>query len=196
MTRDRGGLTNGRLTAFALALAGSVVLGAVAGLIWFAVAPTPLMQEIARGEAQQVNVESSAYIVADAWFAGITVLAGLLTGVLGWILLVRRTGPAAVAGLVLGAAIAAPVAMWVGDNIGLGTYNHLLATSAINSYFGGSLALGAKSALGLWALCTSGVILVAESGGRRRPRNRPGKNPRPACGQVSRRKRTLRRLCG
>jgi hypothetical protein len=57
--------------------------------------------------------------------------------------------------------------MWVGDNIGLGSYNHLLATSAISSYFHGSLALGAKSALGIWALCTSGVILVAESGGRR-----------------------------
>ena len=167
MTRDRGGLTNGRLAAFGLALAASVVLGAVAGLIWFAVAPTPLLQEVAQGEAQLVNAESSAYIAADAWFVAITAFGGLLTGVLGWRLLVRRAGPAAVAGLVLGAAAAALVAMWVGGNIGLSSYNHQLAASAVNAYFHGSLALGAKSALAVWALCTSGVILVAESGGRR-----------------------------
>lgn len=152
------------------------MLGAVAGLIWFAVAPTPLLQEIAQGEAQLVNAESTAYIVADAWFVGITALAGLVTGVLGWRLLARRAGPPAVAGLVLGAAAAALVAMWVGENIGLGSYHHLLATSAVNSYFHGSLALGAKSALGLWALCTSGVVLVAESGGRR-PARQPVREP-------------------
>ena len=58
-------------------------------------------------------------------------------------------------------------ALWVGDNIGLGTYNHLLASSATGASFHASLALGAKSALALWPLCTSGVILLAESGGRR-----------------------------
>jgi hypothetical protein len=139
----------------------------VAGLIWLAVAPTPLMQEIAPGAAQLVNAESTAYIVADAWFAALTALGGLITGVLGWRLLVRRAGPAAVAGLILGAGAAALIAMWTGDNAGLGSYHQLLATSAVNSYFHGSLALGAKSALSFWALCTSGVILVAESGGRR-----------------------------
>jgi hypothetical protein len=147
------------------------VLGAAAGLIWFAVAPTPVLQEIAPGEAQLVNAESSAYIVADAWFVLITALAGLVAGVAGWRLLVRRNGPVAVAGLVLGAAAGTLVAMLVGDNLGLGTYHHLLATSASGAYFHGALALGAKSALAIWALCTAGVILVAESGGRRVPKD-------------------------
>ena len=153
-----------------MALAGSAVLGAVAGLIWVAVAPTPLLQEIARGEAELVNAESSAFIVADAWFVLITAVGGLITGVLGYRLLVRRAGPAAAAGLVLGAVAAALVALWVGDNIGLGTYNHLLASSPTGTSFHASLALGAKSALALWPLCTSGVILLAESGGRRTAR--------------------------
>ena len=33
-----------------MALAGSVLLGAVAGLIWVAVAPTPLLREIATSD--------------------------------------------------------------------------------------------------------------------------------------------------
>ena len=59
------------------------------------------------------------FIVADAWFALIAAVGGLITGSLGYRLLVRRAGPAATAGLVLGALVAALLAWWVGDNIGL-----------------------------------------------------------------------------
>ena len=142
------------------------MLGAVAGLIWVAVAPTPLLREIAPGGAELINAESSVFIVADAWFVLITAVGGLITGMLGDRLLVRRAGPAAAAGLVLGAVAAALAALWVGDNIGLGTYHHLLASSPAGASFHASLALGAKSALALWPLCTSGVILLAESGRR------------------------------
>lgn len=138
----------------------------MAGLVWVAVAPTPLLREIAQGEAELINAESSAFIVADAWFVLITAVGGLITGVLGDRLLVRRADPAAAAGLVLGAVAAALAALWVGDNLGLGTYHHLLAASPVGASFHASLALGAKSALALWPLCTSGVILLAESGRR------------------------------
>jgi hypothetical protein len=139
----------------------------VAGLIWAAVAPRPLLQEIAHGEAQLVNAESTAFIVADAWFALITAVGGVITGVLGYRFVVRRAGAAATAGLVLGALAAALVALWVGENIGLGTYNHLLASSPTGAFFRSSLALGAKSALAFWPLFASVVILMAESGARR-----------------------------
>ena len=139
----------------------------MAGLIWAAVAPRALLQEIAPGEAELVNAESTAFIVADAWFALITAVGGLITGILGYRLLVRRAGAAATAGLVLGAVVAALLALWVGDNIGLGTYNHLLASSPAGAVFHSSLALGAKSALAFWPLCTAGVILLAETGARR-----------------------------
>ena len=71
-----GGPTKGRLAAFAVALAGSAVLGVVAGLIWATVAPRALLQEVARGEAQLVNTESNAYISADAWFCVIVAVGG------------------------------------------------------------------------------------------------------------------------
>ena len=139
----------------------------MAGLVWAAVAPQALLQEIARGEAELVNAESTAFIVADAWFALIVAVGGLITGVLGYRILVRRAGAAATAGLVLGAVAAALLALWVGENIGLGTYNHLLAASPAGAVFHSSLALGAKSALAFWPLCTAGVILLAETGARR-----------------------------
>jgi hypothetical protein len=151
------------------ALAGSALLGAVAGLIWAAVAPRAVMQEVLRGEAQLVNAESSAYIVADAWFCAITVVGGLITGIFGYRFLIRRAGWIAAAGLVLGAVAAALLALWIGDNIGLGTYNHLLATSQTGTFFHASLALGAKSALAFWPMLTCAVILIAESGRRRSP---------------------------
>lgn len=165
--RRRAGPTKGRLAAFAVALAGSAVLGVLAGGVWAAVAPRAVLQEVGRGEAELVNAESSAFITADVWFCLIMAVGGLLTGVVGYRLLVRRAGWPAAAGLVLGAVAAALLALWVGENIGLGTYNHLLATSHSGVYFHASLALGAKSALAIWALLTSLVILMAESGGRR-----------------------------
>jgi hypothetical protein len=143
------------------------VLGIAAGLVWAAVAPRALLQEIARGEAQVVNAETSAFIAADAWFCLITAVGGVITGALGYRLLVRRAGWAATAGLVLGAVAAALLTSWVGQNIGLATYDHLLADSSVGVFFRSSLALSAKSALAFWPLFTSLVILLAESGARR-----------------------------
>jgi hypothetical protein len=159
--------TKGRLAAFAAALAGSAVLGVVAGLIWAAVAPRALLQEVGHGEAQVVNSESSAFVAADGWFCLVVVLGGVITGLAGYRLLVRRAGWIAVAGLVIGAVAAALLALWTGENIGLGTYNHLLAVSPDGTFFHASLALGAKSALVFWPGFTSLVILLAEYGGRR-----------------------------
>jgi hypothetical protein len=164
---DEGGPTKQRLAALVVALAGSALLGLVAGLIWAAAAPRAVLQEVARGEAGLVNPESSAYIVADVWFCAIAVAGGLITGILGYRFLVRRAGWIATAGLVLGAVAAALLALWIGENIGLGTYNHLLATSQTGVTFHASLGLGAKSTLAFWPLLTSTVILLAESGARR-----------------------------
>ena len=70
----------------------------MAGLIWYAIAPRALLQEIAAGEAEVVHAETTAFIVADAWFALIAVVGGLITGVLGYRILVRRAGAAGASG--------------------------------------------------------------------------------------------------
>lgn len=150
-----------------MALAGSAVLGVVAGLIWALVAPRAMLLQVGHGEAELINTENGAFIAADLWFCLIAVLGGVVTGAVGYRLLVRRAGWVAAAGLVLGALAAALLALWTGENIGLGTYNHLLASSPAGTVFRASLALGAKSALAFWPGLTSAVILLAQSGGRR-----------------------------
>ena len=45
-----------------------------------------------RGAAQVVNPETTAFIAADAWFVLIAAIGGLLTGIAGYLLLVRRHG--------------------------------------------------------------------------------------------------------
>ena len=139
----------------------------MAGVIWTVVAPRALLQEVAHGEAQLVNAETTAFIGADAWFCLIVVVGGVITGTVGYRLLVRPAGWAAAAGLVVGALAAALLALWIGENIGLGTYNHLLASSPDGAFFHASLGLGAKSALAFWPMLTSVAILLAESDARR-----------------------------
>jgi len=161
---------------FAVALAGSAVLGLPAGLIWGEVAPRALLQQVSPGTAEFVNVETSAFIVADGWFCLISAVAGLITGLLGYrFLLTARTGPraaervrgAVAAGLILGGIAGASVMLWVGEQIGLSSYDQHLASSPAGTLFLASLALGAKSALAFWPLVTAVIILVSEWGTRR-----------------------------
>ena len=146
--------------------AGSVVLGLAGGLIWGEFAPRALLQEVSRGTAEVVNVETRAFFGADVWFCAIAVVAGLLTGILGHRFAVSRRDraarPAAAAALVLGAVAGALVMMWLGEQIGLSAYHHQLTSSPDGTLFSASLGLGAKSALALWPLCTSAVLLVSE----------------------------------
>jgi hypothetical protein len=159
-----------------VALAGCALLGLLAGLIWGEVAPRALLQEVSPGTAQFVNVETSAFIVADGWFCLISAAAGLITGLLGYrFLLAARTGArtaegvraAAAAGLILGGIAGAFVMLWLGEQIGLAGYDQHLVSSPAGTLFPGSLALGAKSALAFWPLVTAVIILVSEWGTRR-----------------------------
>jgi hypothetical protein len=161
----------GAIGGFALALAGSAVLGLVGGLIWGEAAPRAMLQEIGSGTAQLVNAETAAFIGADAWFCGIAAVGGLVTGLVGYRFLVARAThgarPAATAGLVLGAIAASLIMLWLGGQIGLSAYNQHLASSPKGTLFPASLTLGAKSALAFWPMFTAIVILVAEWGTRR-----------------------------
>ena len=171
-------------TWFAVTLAGSALLGLLCGFIWGEVAPRALLQEIGSGTAEVVNAETSAFIVADAWFCVIGAAAGLITGVLGyWFLLAPREGArsqngvraATALGLILGALAGALVMLWLGEQIGLSGYDHHLAASPNGTLFSASLSLGAKSALVFWPMFTAIVILIAEWGIRR-----PDRRDRPA----------------
>jgi hypothetical protein len=158
---------------FAAALVGSAVLGFPAGLIWAAVAPRALLQEVNPGTAQVVNAETSAFIAADAWFCVIAAVGGLITGLVGYRLFIygKSWGTSAVAatGLIVGAVAAALIMLWTGEQIGLATYQHQLASSPNGTLFNASLGLGAKSALAFWPMLTAISIGLTEL--VRRPRS-------------------------
>jgi hypothetical protein len=151
-------------------LAGSAVLGLLGGLIWGEAAPRATLQEIGTGTAELVNAETRAFIGADVWFCGIAIVAGLLTGVLGYRFAVsRRTGggrAAVAASLIAGAVAGSFVMLWLGEQIGLSAYNQQLASSPNGTLFSASLVLGAKSALAFWPMFTAIVLLIAEWGAR------------------------------
>ena len=175
----RGTRSTARSTAawIVAALAGSVLVGLLGGLIWGEFAPRAMLQEVGAGIAQVTNAETRAFFGADVWFSGIAVVAGLLTGVLGYRFAVApRDGAARAAvtlSLILGAVAGALVMLWLGEQIGLSAYNQHLASSAKGTVFSSSLALGSKSALALWPLFTAIVVLVAEWSTRPAPEQPP-----------------------
>jgi hypothetical protein len=134
------------------AVAGSALLGVAAGFGWAAVAPRPLLEIAGPGAASVVNPETTAFIAADAAFTLICLAGGVVSGAAGYFLAVRRHGPAGMAGVLLGAVTAAFLTRWIGEQSGLATFHHLVATLPQGARLPGSLMLSAGSGLAFWPL--------------------------------------------
>lgn len=156
------------VTGFAVPAVVTAAAGLLAGLIWQLVAPRVLVQEVGAGAAQVVNAETRAFIGADGWFCVIAAIAGLVTGIAGYLIGIRRRDPAragaVTAGLIGGAVAASFLMRWLGEQPGRGAYLSALAHSPAGTTFSAPLALGASSALAFWPLFTSVVIVIAEVG--------------------------------
>jgi hypothetical protein len=152
------------------ALAVSVALGLAAGLIWRAVAPRPLIVVAGPGSYSLVQPESTAYIAADAWFAGLTVAGGILCGLAGWLAVVRRYGAAGLAALLASGVAAAFTARWVGQDGAQATFVHRLSAARVGSFLHAPLTLGAQGALAFWPLAVGAVAGGIEAVGLYRER--------------------------
>ena len=128
-----------------------------------------------------VNPETTAFIAADAWFVLIAAVGGLLTGIAGYLLLVRRWGAPAALGLILGGLAAAALMMWIGDNYGHAAFQHRLLTDRAGTYLHAALSLGSKGALAFWPMLVALVIVVPEAAAylRSSRKNRPASPPSP-----------------
>ena len=155
-------ITRTTVTVVLATLAATAVLGIPAGYIWALVAPRALARVVSHGAADVVNAETTAFIVADAWFVLIAALGGLLTGILGYLYLVRRRGAPAAVGLILGGLGATTLMWWIGDNYGHASFKHALLTKPTGTYLHASLSLGSKSALVFWPLFAALAIAVPE----------------------------------
>ena len=159
-------ITATTITAFLATLAGAAILGIPAGYIWALVAPRALARVVSHGAANVVNAETTAFIAADAWFVLIATVGGLLTGILGYLYVVRRRdgarGAPAALGLILGGLAATAIMWWIGDNYGRASFHHALLTRPAGTYLHASLSLGAKSALIFWPLFAALAIALPE----------------------------------
>ncbi|MCW2544683.1 MAG: hypothetical protein JWM40_2235, partial [Frankiales bacterium] len=94
-------------------VAGFVLLGAPAGLLWSAVAPRVDVTVSAKG-LDAGDIESSkAFIGADGSYVVVMLLMGILCGFLAWRLF-ARSGPVTVLAIVVGGTLAALIAASVG----------------------------------------------------------------------------------
>ena len=158
--------------AWSLAVAaGTVLLGAAAGLCWGVVAPRAWLVMTGPGAAALINPETSAFIAADAVFCLVCLAGGVVSGALGYLLAVRKQGPVAMAGLLAGAVAAAFMARWTGEQWGLATFRHLLATLPAGARLRDSLTLGADGALAAFPLAAcvvAGALGLLARPGRHR----------------------------
>jgi len=91
-----------------------VLLGAPVGFLWSALAPHAKV--VITSDSPIPNYAEGLtedLIAADGWFAGVVLVAGLLTGVLAW-WLARGSGPFVVVALAVGGLLAALAAAKVG----------------------------------------------------------------------------------
>lgn len=95
-----------------LVVVGCLLLGAPAGLLWSALAPR-LTVELGPDGPTSLGPTGKAFIGGDGTFLLVVLGAGLVTGLLAW-LLARGSGPWTVLALVVGGLVAAKVAALVG----------------------------------------------------------------------------------
>lgn len=128
----------------------TVLLGAPVGLVWSAVAPHAHVTVVA-GEPPYINdATTEVFIAGDGWFIGLTLLIGVVCGVLAW-LAARHSGPFVVVALAAGGLAAAYVASRVGLRIGQDTLRELVTSGQQGTYVG-NIALQTKAALVAWPL--------------------------------------------
>jgi hypothetical protein len=131
-------------------LAGSLILGVLAGLAWTALAPRAVYVITGHGSANVVNPETSAFIAGDAWFCLIGVIGGILIGLAGYLVAVRRHGPVPMVAVLAGAIIAGIAARVTGEHQGLGQFNHQLLTSPTGTVLRAPLSLAGDTSAVFW----------------------------------------------
>jgi hypothetical protein len=150
----------GAALAAVLIIAGSLIIGLIAGAVWAGVAPRVLYQVYTLNPptAYATNPETSAFIAADGWFCFIGLAGGAVIGLLGYLFGVRRYGPVPMAGIVVGSVVAAFVAAWLGHQAsGAPGFDHLLATSRPGTYLRAPISLGSHGALAFWPIAAAAV---------------------------------------
>jgi hypothetical protein len=153
-------------------LALAIVVGAAAGVAWWAVVDLPAYRVNSDGGAATTERGLSEFISGDAWFAAIGVVVGVGLGLAGWRWL-RRLGWSVVL-VVAFAAVTAELVCWlVGYRLGPGDFAPRLAAAKPGDLVPIALTLRARASLLTWPFFAVIPILLGSSLGRDDEEPRP-----------------------
>jgi hypothetical protein len=139
------------------------VLGLPVGSLWTAIAPRTTYV-IAGGKAAFLgDPEAQTMIAADGWFAAVTAAAGLVCGVVAYVLAGRLREKGLLAGLAAGGTAAALLAWWLGHRIGLSAFHHQLRTGRDGTTARAALQLHAAGVVVAWPLIAVLVFGLLEA---------------------------------
>lgn len=134
----------------AMVLGAGIVLGIVAGVVWWIVTPLPGYLVGDDGLAS-INERGLARVfAADAWFTMIGVVGGAAIGLLGAAQLGRRLGWLAVVVVVVSTMLAALICWGVGSFLGPGEFSGRLAEAQPGEVVPLELTLRSRVALLAW----------------------------------------------
>jgi hypothetical protein len=148
------------------------VLGVPAGLLWTTVAPRTTYV-IAGGTKLLGDPESQTLIAADGWFAVLTAVAGLLCGVVAYVLAGRLREIGLLGALGVGGAAAGLIAWGVGGLVGRSSFQHLVHTAKDGTTARGALGLHASGVVIAWPLIAIVVFGLLEALDVARRESRP-----------------------
>jgi hypothetical protein len=151
--------THGRVARdIAVCLGVLLVLGALAGVVWWLLAPSPEFTKL-RNESTMGEDQLSLQFAADAWYAVVAAVAGVLSGAgLTWW---RDRDPLLTSACVLvGSLLAGGLMSWVGHVLGPGKPDVALATAKVGQHVPDQLVLHAHTGYLVWPIAALVGTLV------------------------------------
>jgi hypothetical protein len=138
-----------------------ILVGLGVGLLWRAFAPRIEIIRVDQGYVY-ANSEPEQAVAADGWFLFLGLGAGLLLGVLAWVLLRRYRGIAVLIGLVLGSVVGAWLGWWLGVQLDRHAFDAAAASVPIGGHLRAPLSLGMTGLdhKHLWPPKVTGVVLA------------------------------------
>lgn len=144
------------------------LLGIPIGLLWTVVAPRTAYV-IVGGKPYLGDPEAQTWIAADGWFAVLTGVAGLLCGLLAYVLAGRFREMGLLVALAVGGAGASVAAWRLGHGVGLSAFRHVLHAGHDGATAKAALDLHASGVVIMWpllALVAFGLLEALDVAGR------------------------------
>lgn len=140
-------------------------LGALSGVLWWAVVRLPAYAVAESGRAQVSERGLTEFFAGDAWFCVIGLVLGVAFGVLAWRLF-RDLGWAVPVGVVVLALLAGLLCWLVGYRLGPGPFVARLAAAQPGELVPIELTLRSTVALLVWPFAAVVPVLLGSSLGR------------------------------